>query len=723
MENREQESYPRFPDGISRIRYPRENPGRFGTPGRRMKEVIVRSPELASLLEEHQEAIRESWVEQIRRIPESRYALRKQEEVRDWAVHALDALTECLGSGSTRPLGPYLEELVRVRRDLGFGIDEVVSALLLLRDTAFLILANRRSETARQTLETLAPLDILLRKVIARFSGEFADAMIRSVEEERQRTALMLGAAEAAGSSLDLGIVLERVAGGIASALGVPYCGILLTEGAGGSFRLRAKVGELPPGAVIREVLSKPLGLRESPLVAEAVRCKKPVCSRDLDLEYLLEGQSKSALGIDAACCIPVLFGDRVVAIALGVIEDSADALRADQMQLAGGLSNAVATAVENARLYEETARQLAESRSLQRVTAALLAKQSLDEVLEIVCREAERLSGADGSSVIMRNEKGEERVAFASGAARMWGSQVLAMLPLPNELAVPTELVLTGIRSETSVSPSSESPDSAIAFPLLVENASIGALVLLTRQERFADRDLQVIRAFADQGAIAIEHARLVEQHERIAVLEERQKLARELHDSATQSLYGVTMYAEAAARLLESDEHRKAAGYLRELRVTAIEALKEMRLLIHELRPPVLEEEGLVSALEGRLMAVERRAGMETSFSSGGIERLPEEIEAELYGFANEALNNILKHAKAARVSLELRRSGDGVILEIADDGVGFDLESGRRGGGLGLRGMEERAARLNSRLTIQTGPGEGTRLAIEMPLPPGN
>ena len=158
-------------------------------------------------------------------------------------------------------------------------------------------------------------------------------------------------------------------------------------------------------------------------------------------------------------------------------------------------------------------------------------------------------------------------------------------------------------------------------------------------------------------------------------------------------------------------------AADHLRELRDTAQEALREMRLLIFELRPPVLQEEGLVAALQARLEAVEGRAGLETEFKVEGADRLLPEIEEELYRIAQEALNNALKHAQARRITVSLRQIQRTVTLEIADDGIGFDPTTARKQGGLGLRGMEERAAQLGGRLTVQSKPGEGTRVRVEV------
>ena len=219
-------------------------------------------------------------------------------------------------------------------------------------------------------------------------------------------------------------------------------------------------------------------------------------------------------------------------------------------------------------------------------------------------------------------------------------------------------------------------------------------------------------------QGEIAerlrVEEALRQSEREK-ATVDERNRLARELHDSVAQSMYGVTLLAEVASQLLSSGQTDQVAGHLGELKETARDALAEMRVLICELRPPVLEEEGLASALQSRLEAVESRAGLETEFKLVGELRLKAQVEEALFRIAQEALNNTLKHAHARRVAVSLYQEGYTVTLEIADDGAGFEPAAARRSGGLGLRGMEERAAEIGARLEIESAAGSGTRVRV--------
>ncbi len=200
-------------------------------------------------------------------------------------------------------------------------------------------------------------------------------------------------------------------------------------------------------------------------------------------------------------------------------------------------------------------------------------------------------------------------------------------------------------------------------------------------------------------------------------AIIAERNRLAGDLHDSVTQGLYGIVLHADAAKGQLTAGKTERAKAYLEEIKTTGKEGLAEMRLLIFELRPPVLEAEGLMAALETRLYAVEKRAGLKAEIRSTLEGRLPLEIEDGLYRIAQEILNNALKHARAQHIWVHLRQDGPVVRFEIADDGCGFDLHAARRSGGMGLSSMEARATKMGGKLIIESQPDEGTRTTVEV------
>jgi PAS domain S-box-containing protein len=260
----------------------------------------------------------------------------------------------------------------------------------------------------------------------------------------------------------------------------------------------------------------------------------------------------------------------------------------------------------------------------------------------------------------------------------------------------------------------------SWIGIPLIVRDRVTGLLSLTHDQPGYYTyTHTHLAQAIANQVAVAIENARLYEQAQDLATLEERNRIARELHDSVTQLLYGISLYSTAASRSIRKEDIKQVDRDLAEIKDNALQALQEMRLLILELNPPLLQKHGLVAALKASLESIESRAGLETELKTDGVGRLPSAIEPDLYRIAMEALNNLVRYARAKKVSVDLQTRSNWVILDIFDNGVGFNLEYARMGGGLGIQNMEQRARRLGGRLEITSGPGTGTRIKAEIPL----
>jgi signal transduction histidine kinase len=256
------------------------------------------------------------------------------------------------------------------------------------------------------------------------------------------------------------------------------------------------------------------------------------------------------------------------------------------------------------------------------------------------------------------------------------------------------------------------------LAAPIRSKGHNLGVLSILG--ETILDYTIEEITLFttiAEQIGGAVERARLLKQAERAAVTEERQRLARELHDSISQLLYSLVLYAGAARKVLDHADVQNTDQYLQRIDQTAQQALKEMRLLVYELRPSIFREEGLIGALNHRLKAVERRTGMNARLVINGEISLDESVELALYRITEEALNNILKHAEAAWVVVSISAQSGAIDLEIKDNGKGFDLQAAKETGGLGLIGIQERVNHLGGVLKINTAPNKGTTIYVHV------
>jgi signal transduction histidine kinase len=255
------------------------------------------------------------------------------------------------------------------------------------------------------------------------------------------------------------------------------------------------------------------------------------------------------------------------------------------------------------------------------------------------------------------------------------------------------------------------------LGIPTFLQGKPTGILSAFWNHTRyFSVEDIALFSALADQLGIIVENTRLRERSEAAAIQQERRRLGRDLHDSVTQSLHSLALAADIAHNRLRQGKFDLLGASLTQLAESARQALKEMRLLLYELRLTTLEQVNLVEALQTRLDAVERRAGIDAQLIVEPLPYLPKTWEGELYCVAMEALNNSLKYARATRVTVNLCGHAHGIELEIADDGKGIDPQA-RKPGGMGLQSMAERADRLGGKLTIQSAPGQGTRVHLRV------
>lgn len=379
----------------------------------------------------------------------------------------------------------------------------------------------------------------------------------------------------------------------------------------------------------------------------------------------------------------------------------------------------------------EERTREL---RTLLNVLHNVTSTLELQPLLELILDQLRSVVDYTGASVMALQGNALSVVAYRGVIAQEQALQIRFSLDKDSaNRQVITEkrpIIISDTRQSSSEARSfqvsvKQRPDVPLGYiaswmgvPLIAHDTVIGMLSFDHSQpNHYTERHAALVMAFANEAAIAIENAQLYEQAQELAAVEERQRLARELHDSVTQSLYGVTLYAEAAARLLSGEQRERAEEYLHTLGVTAREALREMRLLIFELRPPLLEKEGLVNALRARLEAVEGRAGLQVHLDAQENLHLPVEVEKEIYRIVQEALNNVLKHSEARSISIELRRTKDTMWVQVTDDGIGFDLRQDSYG--MGLPGMRERVELLHGQLELESAPGEGTCVKISVPV----
>lgn len=371
---------------------------------------------------------------------------------------------------------------------------------------------------------------------------------------------------------------------------------------------------------------------------------------------------------------------------------------------------------------------QRKELESLYRADEELRRHLHLNEVLQSLVKTAIELLHADKGALMVWDETREKLVVRASFGFHPETAARIALGPgqgLAGKVALIGEpAFVEDARQDGRVTPfiiESEHLYSVMQVPIRVAGEVFGVFSAdYLQPHHFSEAEKRLLMAFAQRAGLAIETARLYEREAQIAVMQERNRLARELHDSVTQSLYGVLLYAEVSGQLLQSGDLEKVSEQLQALKNMASDALGEMRLLIYELRPSVFEQEGLVAAIQTRLDAVEGRVGLETNFIVEGEISLPPHVEESLYWITHEALNNILKHAQARTATVTLTMEKNSVWLEIADDGIGFDPNQASKAGGMGLRGMQERALEMGAEIEFISQVGSGAKVRVRRQAP---
>ena len=411
-----------------------------------------------------------------------------------------------------------------------------------------------------------------------------------------------------------------------------------------------------------------------------------------------------------------------VVAGVIGLFDiDNEFAFTKSDVRLLETLTNSMVVALENARLFALTQHRAEQFRVLAEVSQHIISLGSVDELLNRIAQLVKNAFGyihvgiglVEGDQVISKAEVGAFEEVYRASTIPL-GEGIWGKVAREG-----TSIISNQVNGEQHYKFLHDIDiHSHLCVPLRIKDKVIGVISAASDHEKAFDQsDETILQTLSNQVSVAIENARLYEQAQHLAVLDERQRLARELHDSVTQSLYGISLYAQAASGNIGVNQLEQVAEYIEDIQNTAQESLADMRLLIYELRPPILDKEGLIAALQNRLISVEDRARIKSTLQTNLSGRLPAQVEEGIYQITREALNNIIKHAKAKNILIRIHQESECIQVEISDDGIGFEPETTRREGRLGLVNMMECAQSQGWILDIESSPGKGTRIKVEI------
>ena len=541
-----------------------------------------------------------------------------------------------------------------------------------------------------------------------------------SSDENRLRALVETGVAITSELSLDA--LLQRLVESAAELTGARYAALGVIDGSGSELErflttgidaeTQAAIGDLPRGRGILGVL---------------IREDAPLRLHNLGDDPRSVGFPPHHPPMRTFLGVPVHL--RGVAYGNLYLTEKADGedFTAEDQELVELLASQAAVAIENARLYEAATGWSKQLESLNEVGNALATETDLDPLLDLVARRLRELLDARLVTVLLPSGDDELRFAAVAGdRADIAGATITRSTSKSGRVLERAQSQrVDSVLDDVDVDHEAMrllGARTGLWVPLIARGRAIGVLAAhdkLGADVRFTETDLRLAETFATRAAVAVDLSERIARDSLRRVVEaqelERRRLARELHDETGQALTSILLGLKGLEERMDDSESREAAEELREL---VVSTLQDVRRLAVELRPSALDDFGLVAALERLTGSFAEQTGIAVDFQTAvAEERLPEEVETAIYRIVQESLTNVVKHARARRVSILLARKDGAVKAEVEDDGQGFD--PAEHTGGSGLVGMRERLALLGGRLAVESAPDRGTTVAAEVPL----
>lgn len=450
-----------------------------------------------------------------------------------------------------------------------------------------------------------------------------------------------------------------------------------------------------------------------------------PVIVEDVRQQPHVQLEPLSVLGQRAWLGLPVKLAGRMVGW-LGLAKREPGYFTPEHIRQTQPFLRELAIAIEaggryrseqERRIEAEQRREVAES--LGDMLAVLNSNKSLDEIVSFIAAQTNQLLGSDANAIYRQEvpDGSFRRVAMQGDPAdnltereRIVTNEVLADAVTTHEPVILSKISGLGPGRSTHY-------QALLALPLLIKGEVYGGIILYYRQPRnFSMEEIELATIFGDQVALAIENARLRIEVEQAATMAERHRLAQELHDAVSQTLFSVSAIAEALPRVWVRYPEEGQRG-LEQLHLLSRTALAEMRTLLLELRPTALAETRLAELLQQLADAMAGRLQAPVELTVAGDHPLPGEVKLVFYRIAQEALHNIVKHARADQVRLQLDYQPEQATLHISDTGRGFDPEA-ILSHQLGLNIMKERAKSIGAQFRIDSQPDHGTQVTLVWP-----
>jgi nitrate/nitrite-specific signal transduction histidine kinase len=598
---------------------------------------------------------------------------------------------------------------------VALGVRQLTRPIIQLIDAAQAVAEGNFGQTiTAPTGDEIEELAEQFNQMSAQLAASYAHLEQR-VADRTQELAALNAVANVVSRSLDLNQILDDALEKTLEVTGIQAGGIYLLQEDAGVATIAVSRG-LSPGFVAG---IDNLKVGEG-FTGRVIQTGEPLIVRDLSVDQRLTRSVVQKRDFHSAAVVPLVSRGNVLGT-LFVITRQYHEFPSQEIELLASIGHQVGVAVENARLFTQAEGRMRELEALYSADEQLYRHLDLDQVLQTLVEVAVDILQADKGSLMVWDAQQEKMVVRA---ARGFSPETVAQMSFAFGEGTVGHVVATGepvivgdVQSDPRVARHITEPEGIRSFmhvPIEIDGQIFGVFnVDYTQLRAFGHEEQRLFMALAQRAALAIENAQLYGHARQVAVFEERQRLARELHDAVTQTLFSASLIAEVLPRLweLNPDEGRHR---VRELHELTRGALAEMRALLVELRPAALEEADLSDLLRQLADSITGRARVPVTLQVDSTCPLPPQIKVALYRIAQEVLNNVAKHSGASQATISLRCEHDAVELMVSDDGRGFDPRNVPPEH-LGLGIMRERAEVIGATLEIASQIGQGTQVRV--------
>ncbi|HLI50839.1 MAG TPA: GAF domain-containing protein [Thermomicrobiaceae bacterium] len=633
----------------------------------------------------------------------------------------LELLALLLDAGQVGPLWESIEGLVE-RWGNQVGLDDAVRGFFTISDIL------RAAADPSVSDQSLVQVDRWTREIVIAYTNRGVLAVATRLEGEVERHRIgeerlisLQRISTAVTSDLDLDRTLTVIVEETCRLMHTSVAAIRLVDGGGEQLRLIASAGKVND---LHQSDQLPV---DGSLAGYSLRHGVPVVSNHAARDERLSHALRERTRLGSLLIVPLRVRERPIGVLL-VGDRQTGRFGMEDQTLMSLFADQAASAIENGRLYQQAQEQIAELAALQRISSVISSSLDLDAVFRAIYDEIRQVMPATMFMIGLEQEDGHYDFEFIVDHGKMFSPvRGVQLSPIFERAMAERRHVVIGDLNAIpdhgmqSIGPEDFPPRSIVAAPLLKSNRRIGLLTAQSEEPfRYRESDGRLLMTIASYAVVAIDHARLYQDAQRLAVAEERNRLAREIHDTLAQGLVGIILYLERLDQEISPEDRSKRQVVERALSL-ARGNLEEARRSVHDLRAAPLEGRTLDQALARLVEDTRKDTGIDVELhTSGNLPLVTARVETALFRMAQEALSNSRKHACCDRAEVRLAADGSAVTLAVSDNGAGFEVAD--KLGQLhrfGLSTMRERISQVGGEFSVDSKPGAGTTVSARIPL----